>query len=463
MFRRLYSTAKTHAKPQVVDIAIVGGGPAGLTLASAIKNSPILSKYKCVLLEGSNLVEPLERFHQTPPEQLLNRVVSITPASAKFLRKIGAWDHILHERIQPYSHIITYDGVSGSKLEMDSTDSEEMAIMIENTNIQNGAYHRLKELNALSDNKLEVLDNTKVKTIEGTGEQWPVLETENGDKIQARLLIGCDGNNSPVRKFAQIESRGWAYNKWGIVGTMKYHQDNLFREPTGWQRFLPTGTLAFLPMPDNWCSFVWVVPTDLSNVLMKLDDDQFMAIINAGQRLSIEEMDALYEIADKTPEELIDQVNWRLELYNKSHDNSSDLPVPLVEIIAKSRGKFPLKMTHADSYVDHRVALVGDAAHTTNPLAGQGLNMGQSDAQCLVETLEVATNRGLDIGQKMALEPYFAERYLPNHILLGVVDKIHKIHTTSLQPVVWARSLGVDILQNLPIVKDWLVGTISKK
>lgn len=457
MLRRFVSTARQS----VADIVIIGGGPAGLTLASAVKNSPILRKYKTVLVEGSDLVEPLEAFHQTPPEDLLNRVVSVTPGSIAFLTSIGAWAHVKHERTQNYNTIKTYDGVSGAELEM---DSDNLATMIENFNIQSGVYQRVLELNRESEeNKLEIIDKTKVTAIDkDETTEWPIVHLANGESIKTRLLVGCDGNNSPARKFAQIESRGWSYDRWGIVGTCKYAQDNVFREPTGWQRFPPTGTFALLPMPNNWCSFVWAVPPELSNVLMKLDDATFLAMMNAAQRLPHDELEPIYDMARQNAPDIVDHVAWRLSLFNERADPEA-FPVELESILPKSRGKFPLKLTHADSYVDERVALVGDAAHTTNPLAGQGLNMGQGDAKSLIETLERSTERGLDIGSKMALEPYFSERYLPNHVLLGVVDKIHKIHSTDFAPIVWARTAGITALNNLPFVKDFLVDTISHK
>lgn len=456
LFKRFVSTTKQS----VADIVIIGGGPAGLTLASALKNSKILNKYKTILVEGSNLVEPLNEFQTNPPKNFMNRVVSVTPTSIDFLKKIGAWQHVKIDRTQNYNTIKTYDGVSGAELEMDSDD---LATMIENFNIQSGVYQRVLELNKENpSNELDIIDKTKVLSIDkDENSEWPVVHLENGDSIKTRLLIGCDGNNSPVRKFAQIESRGWAYNRWGIVGTVKYKDDNVFRDATGWQRFLPTGTFALLPMPNNWCSFVWAVPPELSNVLMKLNDDKFLAMMNAAQKLSTDELDYLYDLAREDSPELIDEVNWRLSEFNKTLKNPDSFPVELESIIPNCRGKFPLKLTHADCYVDERVALVGDAAHTTNPLAGQGLNMGQGDAMSLIETLEKSTERGLDIGNRMSLEPYFSDRYLPNHVLLGVVDKIHKIHSTDFPPIVWARSLGVNAINNLPFVKDLLVDAIS--
>lgn len=466
MFRRYLATAATAVKPvtEIADIVIIGGGPAGLSLASAIKTSPVLKDLKCTLVEGGKLVDSLENYYNNPPEFIDKRVVSITPTSQAFLQKIGGWNYVKSDRIEPYDNIHTYDGVSGAKMEF---DSPELATMIENINIQSMLYQRIKELNSSEpQHALKLLDDTKVVSItEDPKNEWPILKLSDGKEIKTRLLIGCDGYNSPARKYAQIESRGWSYNRWGNVATCKY-KDNEFRFSTGWQRFLPTGTFALLPLPNNWCSLVWAVPPEISNILNKLNDEQFTAMLNAAAKLSPAELDYLYKVADTDADNLISEVTWRLDIFNKTlqtPEQHEDFPLEIDFIAPNSRAKFPLKLSNADTYVEERVALVGDAAHTTNPLAGQGLNMGQADVKSLVETLEKARKRGLDIGSKIALEPYWSERFTPNHVMLGIVDKIHKIYSTDFAPIVWARSAGVALLNNLPFVKDFMVAQMSHK
>lgn len=462
MFRRYFASAVKQApKMDVADIVIIGGGPAGLSLASAIKSSPILNDLKCTLVEGGKLAVSLEKFYQDPPEFIDKRVVSITPATMDYFKKIGSLEYVKEERIETYDNIHTYDGVSGAKMEF---DAPEIATMIENVNIQSMLFQRIKQLNEETpDNQLQLLDETKVVDIkEDPNNEWPILNLSNGNTIKTRLLIGCDGYNSPVRHYAKIESRGWSYNRWGNVATCKY-KDSEFRLSTGWQRFLPTGTLAFLPLPNNWCSLVWAVPPEISSILGKLNDEEFTLMLNAAARLTPEELNYLYKVADDEQEKLVEEVKWRLDLFKKktTPEQLQDFPLEIDYIVAGSRAKFPLKLSHADSYVEERVALVGDAAHTTNPLAGQGLNMGQADVKCLVETLEKARMRGLDIGTKIAIEPYWSERFLANHVMLGVVDKIHKIYSTEFTPIVWARTVGVNVLNSLPFVKDFMVDQIS--
>jgi ubiquinone biosynthesis monooxygenase Coq6 len=118
---------------------------------------------------------------------------------------------------------------------------------------------------------------------------------------------------------------------------------------------------------------------------------------------------------------------------------------------------FPLKLRHADYYTHHRVALVGDAAHTTHPLAGQGLNAGQADVASLARCLEGAITRGADIGTIPSLQPYAADRYLPNHALLGVCDKLHWLYSVGSGPIVPLRSLGLSAVNALSPLKNFLM------
>jgi len=114
-------------------------------------------------------------------------------------------------------------------------------------------------------------------------------------------------------------------------------------------------------------------------------------------------------------------------------------------------------MRHADTYIGERVALIGDAAHTIHPLAGQGLNQGIGDAQSLAKHISYATEVGWDIGSTWALEGYNREQWAKNNAVLGTVDKLHKLYSAGSGPVVWARSLGLDAVERLGFVKGLLM------
>ncbi|RXW23905.1 hypothetical protein EST38_g1959 [Candolleomyces aberdarensis] len=140
-----------------------------------------------------------------------------------------------------------------------------------------------------------------------------------------------------------------------------------------------------------------------------------------------------------------------------SSPDSQDLPPLVTSLQPGTPASFPLRFNHAEAYIGEgkgsRTVLVGDAAHTVHPLAGQGLNMGLSDVECLARCLENAVLRGGDIGSYTALLPYTQERYLANHVFMAAVDKLHKVYTTEAEPIVWARSVGVEVLNELDSIK----------
>ena len=118
---------------------------------------------------------------------------------------------------------------------------------------------------------------------------------------------------------------------------------------------------------------------------------------------------------------------------------------------------FPLRMRHADTYVGERVALVGDAAHTIHPLAGQGLNQGQADVRALADAIQFAVEHGQDIGSLLSLEPYNAARYLPNHVLLGVCDKLHMLYSAGGGPLIPLRSMGLRLVNAVVPLKRFFM------
>lgn len=469
--KKLFHSIPPAYKQTVSDITIIGGGPAGLTMAAALKSNNTTKNLKITLVESTNLKANLQNFIENKNSGLFtNRIVSLTAQSINYLdNQVKAWKYIDEGRIQDYSDIIAYDGLSNAKIEF---DSEQMGTMCENINLQAALFQRIQETNTTTpENTVDIIDNTKVTDISRENptniNSWPILTLSNNDTIKTRLLVGADGFNSPVRKFSGIQSRGWFYNRWGVVATLDLKYED-FRT-IAWQRFLPTGPLALLPLPEKKATIVWSTTPELSNLLLKLPEKVFTKLLNCAFVLPQVDLEYYYKMLENSIQvnnydEFIDDANWRLESYVEKNKESLDsLPLEIAKTDENSRAKFPLKLSHADSYVDTRIALVGDAAHTTHPLAGQGLNMGQADVKSLVESIEKGMNRGLDIGSKLCLEPYFSERYVQNHILLGIVDKLHKIYSIEWQPIVSLRSIGLDAINYLPFVKDFMIKQISGK
>lgn len=453
---RLYSDAAAAAaaapkKHHDQDVVIIGGGPAGLTLAASLKASPVTSHLSVALVEGSDLGKI--KAWELGEDAYENRVSSLTPRSKKCLETIGVWDKMKTERIKDYDEMKVWDGVSGARIEFDPTflgENAEIAFMCENFNLQQGL------LKFLEDKDIKIIDKSRVKTIESSSGElnWPLVQLEDGTSLSARLLVGADGANSPVRTFAGIESRGWDYNTHGLVASLELEWED-FRN-VAWQRFLPTGPIAMLPMPNGFASLVWSTTPERAAHLKTLSSEDFSAMVNAGFRLTPADLDYLHTLT----EGVADEVQWRLS-NTVIEDEDNTCPVPVLRVLDKTRASFPLKMKHADTYVSDRVALVGDAAHTTHPLAGQGLNMGQSDIAHLSKAIETAVLRGQDIGSLLALEPYWKASYLPNHMKLGVVDKLHKLYSTGSYPVVGLRSFGLNLVNSSEWIKKLLMAQAS--
>ncbi|KAL1304013.1 hypothetical protein AAFC00_000454 [Neodothiora populina] len=447
------------AKPDIYDIVCVGGGPAGLSLLTALRSSPRTANLKIALVESQDLSKSLQK--DALATEFSNRCSSLTPGSVKFLRDVGALDHITSARVQPYHSMQVWDGVSGSSINFDpvtipgtSKQGNVVAYMTENPNTVSALLGRLA-----TTAPIDIFDKTRVDKIElgqDTEEldlsTWPVLSLSNSRKLAARLLIGADGANSPVRGFANIPSRGWDYDRQGVVATLQMRGLGWGgeRHKIAYQRFLPSGPVALLPLPNNHASLVWSTTPDKANLLKRLSPADFLAMVNAAFRLLPVDLDYMHTITSGQA----DEFSWRES--NTTFDPRK-VPQKVVGLQEGSVASFPLRMRHADTYIGHRVALLGDAAHTVHPLAGQGLNSGLGDAQSLAKHIGEAVAVGKDIGSSWALEPYNAEQWPKNNIMLGTVDKLHKLYSAGSGPVVWVRTLGLEAVDKLPFVKGFFM------
>jgi len=422
-------------------------------------SNPVTSHLRIALVEAQDLAK--NKSWTLPPDRFSNRCSSLTPSSADFLDKIGAWRHLDRSRVQPYQEMQVWDGVSDARIEFEwgppaaASGSTTIAYMVENLNLTSGLLKRLDELSGVS-----VYDNARVERISHGREtedgldltEWPVVHLSGGKQLYARLLVGADGANSPVRSFAGIEAKGWDYGRHGVVATLEL-------EGSGWggdqmkvayQRFLPTGPVAMLPLPGNYSTLVWSTTPENAALLKKLGPKDFIAMVNAAFRLSTVDLEFLHKQGGGQA----DEVAWR---FQHKHVDPATVPQTVVGVQEGSVASFPLKLRHADTYIGERVALVGDAAHTIHPLAGQGLNQGQGDVQSLAKTIGFSVDHGMDLGARMSLEAYNAERYAANHVLLGVCDKLHKLYSVGSGPLVPLRSLGLSAVNAFGPLKGFLM------
>lgn len=248
--------------------------------------------------------------------------------------------------------------------------------------------------------------------------------------------VGADGFNSPVRAYAGIESYGWAYDTTAVVATLSHHPRTPFQAPNtvAYQRFLPTGPIAFLPLSPTTSSMVWSTKPHLAKALLSSDPAVLTSMINAAFRLPDVSLrylhNAILEAANSgaplDAQQLQQEIAWRershgidaRSAYSLAADatgvppaDADSLPPLVTSIQPGTAASFPLRFSHADEYIGDRTVLVGDAAHTIHPLAGQGLNMGLGDVEALFRCVNQAVLTGGDIGK-----PYFVSTggTLPN-------------------------------------------------
>ncbi|GAA6009581.1 hypothetical protein JCM11491_001022 [Sporobolomyces phaffii] len=487
--KRCYSTTAT--RPELHDVVVLGAGPAGLALTAALASSDaITATHRITLLERASLAPT--RDWNPHPGRLSNRVSSITSENVDFLSRAGVWKHVDHGRTRGIHEMQVWDGISDARIEFHAPPSRAaMATLTENLNLQRAALRRIQETG-----HVELVDEMRVESIvRGSREEggWPVVHLENEDgtvkrKIRARLLIGADGANSPVKSYSEIETFGWAYDRQGVVSSLDLDPSAMGDGThTAWQRFLPEGPIAFLPLSDTTASLVWSTTPAYAALLKALPPAAFAHLINLAFCLPYPELSALLDrlAALASTSSLPDDpaaLAASLADVHTAHlhgtyaaGEAAAVPPHVAAVQPGSTASFPLRLSHTSSYLglpaaasdddaaalpaqDLRTVLVGDAAHTVHPLAGQGLNLGLGDAEALVETLARQSRLGGDVGSHVGLLAYARERYTQNHAVLSACDHLHSLYASTAGPVVWARSTGLEMVNELDAVKTLLMG-----
>jgi 2-octaprenylphenol hydroxylase len=381
---------------QSYDVVIVGGGMVGLVLALALKDSEL----SVAVIDSEQGNKPLGE----KPEL---RVSALSLASENILRRLGIWDDIDRQRRLSYQHMSVWDKDSFGKIEFSHSDVQQTQLghIIENQSLRGSLWQK-----AESSAYIELVAPKKITNLV-FGQQESFITLDDESMLSARLVVGADGANSYVRQKAGLPLTFWDYDHRAIVATVK---TSLPHKHTARQILTPTGPLAFLPLWDEHrCSIVWSQDEPEAQRLLALSPEEF----------------------------------------NKALTASFDGCLGLCEL-ASERQSYPLKMRYARKWVCDRVALVGDAAHTIHPLAGQGVNLGMLDAAALAEQLSKLAEQGKDSGLHKNLRPYERWRKTEAVKMIASMEGLKRIFAGDNPLKKLVRDAGLSAVNRLPNAKE---------
>ncbi|MFT5710708.1 MAG: 2-octaprenylphenol hydroxylase [Halioglobus sp.] len=391
------------------DVVIVGSGIAGSALASALSGSGL----SIALIEA----QPLNKA-PLPSQVDINhfdaRVSALTPRSQMFLQKIDAWEGIASRRLRPYSHMTVWDAEGTGVIDFDCAEVGVPALghIVENRVIVASLLQRVQ-----SATDIVLLNPVKLESCDVSASGGAFLALDSGETIHGDLLVAADGAMSRIRTLLGFQTREWGYGHSAIVATVELERCH---QNTAWQRFLPTGPLAFLPLPGeggrHYCSIVWSVSDSLVEGLLALEPQDFCADL------------------ERAFEHRLGKV-----------------------LACSARFGFPLRQRHAVDYVQAGVALVADAAHTIHPLAGQGINLGLADVAVLAEEILSGYERGASPGQLQLLKRYQRRRKSENLTMMAAMDGFKALFEQSSLPIRLLRNAGMRTVGRLGPLKAQLM------
>ncbi|MDQ7048463.1 MAG: UbiH/UbiF/VisC/COQ6 family ubiquinone biosynthesis hydroxylase [Enterobacterales bacterium] len=396
------------------DLILVGGGMVGLAMAAALAPSGL----SMLVVEKQPLDQQLPAsLLQTDiikPQDFALRVSAISPANRLFLQNLGAWQHLAPNRMASYQQMRVWDGDGQGSIHFSAAElaQADLGVIIENHLLQAAL---LKQINSFGNVTFCFSHSVESLDQQTDAVSLDLTDTDgNSQSISAQLLIAADGAHSKIRQLLGISHSEMDYQQTAFVAnvnTQLPHQD------TAWQRFTAFGPVAFLPLPQaNLCSVVWSLDSD------KAEQVTVLKPIDFAQQLQ-----AAFE--------------------SRLGD---------VELVSDFAG-FALVKRHAKDYLSHRVALVGDAAHTIHPLAGQGVNIGFQDVQQLSQLILQLQYEKRDWGLQANLRPFERARKTENLIMQNAMSGFKNLFASDNMLLTMARNLGMNLLDNNQFIKNEVI------
>jgi 2-octaprenylphenol hydroxylase len=392
---------------QEYQVVIVGGGMVGSALAASLANSDI----------SVALIEPNQA--QQPPNDISDcagfdtRVSAITAQSEALLTRLEVWSLIPESRRSPYQGMTVWDADGTGEVNFNANELHVSCLgtIVENREIV-WALQQVVEQASNIDILRDSVTHIDNQDEEGT---TPVF-LASGQTLKTQLLVGADGALSRIKQWGEFASCEWDYHHQALVATIELEQSH---QATAWQRFRPEGPLALLPLAagnDKTCSIVWSTHEEECQQLLNLTDEEFC------QQLGL------------AFEHRLGQV-----------------------VSVGSRAAFPLRQRHAKNYVVPGIALIGDAAHTIHPLAGQGVNLGFKDVVALSEELLRAQKLGLSLGELASLQRYQRRRQGDNLVMMAAMEGFKRLFSAEQQMIRLLRNQGMRLFNRAAAVKQHVV------
>jgi 2-octaprenylphenol hydroxylase len=398
------------------DVIIVGAGLVGAALACTLAQQPAAAVLRIAVIEAGGEPASFSGEHFDP------RVVALTHASQHLLEKIGCWEAIVTARACAYGDMKVWDGEGTAHIDFSSSEvrATHLGHIVENSvavQALRARINQLPQITFIQPASVVVVEKPNTKNARVTIQLNGAGQLNATRELQASLLIAADGAHSAVRDLAGFTTREWDYGQQAIVTTVRTEQPHQF---TAWQRFMPTGPLAFLPLQNagdaHQCSIVWSAETELAQQLMSLDDEAFCAQLGRA-------------------------FEYRLGAIERCAE----------------RFCIPLRQRHARHYIQPGIALIGDAAHNIHPLAGQGVNLGLLDVAALAEEIERALTRSVPLHDLSILHRYQRQRLTGNLLMMGAMEGFKQLFGSRSLAVTLLRNTGMREMNSLPLLKNFIV------
>ena len=419
---------------QKFDVLIVGAGMVGLTLALALRQS---SQLKIALVDSSAMAEL--------DDSIDVRVSAINVASKNIFANLGIWSAMESSRVQDYQHMHVWDKAGVGKLDFSAKDSasfppeESLGWIIENKVIRHALWQQAEldeGIHFFTDNKLASISHGDSEVFatfvhDSTNNDEQGANSTPTQPIIAKLVVGADGANSWVRQQMNMAMIFKDYDHHAIVATVECPQGH---QNTAWQVFLPTGPLAFLPLKQaksQASGDLQDEKTDLCSIVYSTSPDE-------AQRLTA-----------------LDAIDFSKELTAASDGKLGDIK------LKSERFTYPLTMRLAQDFVKDRVVLIGDAAHTIHPLAGQGVNLGLLDAAALAQTLTAKLNKDEELTTELVniseLKAFSRWRKSEATEMIAAMAGIKQAFAPQQSGIKLLRGIGMNLINNFAPAKKQLI------